>query len=78
MLKRALEYLGRDPQKSVKLFTLGLGLFAIGLAFIGLGYFYHHLWQLPGLAFLGAGCLISAWGYIGIFANRLLTMTNRF
>jgi hypothetical protein len=72
-----LSRLGQNPQLSVKRFVAGCGLFAVGLGFIALGYFYHHLWQVPGFMLLALGCLLAAWGYIGIFANRLLTIFQR-
>lgn len=76
-MKSILEKLGQNPQRSMAIFVKGLGLFAIGLCFIALGYFYHHLWQVVGIIILGCSCLIAAWGYIGIFANRLHTIFNR-
>ena len=72
-----LEKLGKDPQHSLSLFIKGLGFFVLGLVFVALGYFYHHLWQVLGIIFLTLGCFIAAWGYLGIFANRLLKIFNR-
>ena len=69
-MKKLLEKLGQDPQRSLTLFLRGLGLFVIGLAFIVLGYFYHYLWQIVGIIILAVACLLAAWGYLGIFANR--------
>lgn len=73
-MNKILEKLGQNPQRSLTLFLRGLGLFIIGLIFVGLGYFYHHLWQIVGIAVLGISCLIAAWGYLGIFANRWLNI----
>jgi hypothetical protein len=73
-VKLLLEKLGQDPQRSLSLFLRGLGLFAFGVCLIFLGYFYHHFWQIAGIAFLGLGIIFSIWGYAGIFANRLLNM----
>lgn len=75
--KAILEKLGQDPQHSMKIFMRGLGLFVIGALFVALGYYRHHLWQIPGLVLLVGGCLVAAWGYLGIFANRLLNIFNR-
>ena len=74
---KLLEKLGQNPQRSLTLFLRGLGLFVIGLIFVALGYFYHHLWQVIGVVILGLACLISAWGYLGIFANRWLNIIFR-
>ena len=74
---KLLEKLGQDPQRSLKLFLYGLGLFVIGLLFVALGYFHHHLWQIMGVIILALACLIAAWGYLGIFANRWLNIIYR-
>lgn len=74
---KLLEKLGQDPQRSLKLFLYGLGLFVIGLLFVALGYFHHHLWQIMGVVILAIACLIAAWGYLGIFANRWLNIIYR-
>lgn len=76
-MKKLLEKLGQNPQRSLTIFLRGLGLFVIGLMFIALGYFYHYLWQVIGIVVLALACIIAAWGYIGIFANRWLSMLNR-
>ena len=76
-MKSLLEKLGQDPKHSLTLFLKGLGFFIVGGLFIGLGYFHHYLWQIPGLILLSIGCLLAAWGYLGIFANRFLTSFNR-
>lgn len=76
-MKSLLEKLGQNPQRSLQIFLRGLGLFILSLGFIALGYFYHHLWQVVGLALLVIACLIAAWGYLGIFANRWLQILNR-
>ena len=76
-MKSLLEKLGQNPERSLSLFVRGLGLFAIGLGLIYIGKYHHHLWQIPGLFFLALGCIAAAWGYIGIFANRLLNIFNR-
>lgn len=72
-----LAKLGQNPQRSLSLFLRGLGLFVIGLLFIALGYFHHHLWQLPGLLILACACVMATWGYLGIFANRWFNILNR-
>jgi hypothetical protein len=76
-MKFILEKLGQDPQRSLSIFLRGLGLFAIGVIFIFVGYYHHHYWQMLGMGFLAIAVLISAYGYIGIFANRLLNITEK-
>ena len=72
-----LEKLGQNPQASLTLFLRGLGLFCFALALITLGYFHHHLWQVVGIVVLIIACCLSAWGYIGMFANRWLNILYR-
>ncbi len=72
-----LEKLGQNPKLSMTRFIQGIGLFVIGVLFIFLGYYQDHLWQMLGIFLLGLGCLFSAWGYIGLFANRLYHIFNR-
>ena len=72
-----LEKLGQNPQRSLQIFVRGLGLFVVSLLFIGLGYYHHYLWQIPGLILLVLACIIAAWGYIGIFANRWLKILSK-
>ena len=74
---KLLEKLGQNPQHSLTLFLRGLGLFIIGLSFIALGYFYHHLWQIIGIMTLILACLLAVYGYVGIFANRWLNILYR-
>jgi hypothetical protein len=74
---KLLEKIGQNPQYSLTLFLRGLGLFVIGLTFVTLGYFYHHLWQIIGIITLVLACLLSAYGYLGIFANRWLNILYR-
>jgi len=69
--------LGQDPKRSLTIFLRGLGLFVIGLMFIAIGYFYHHIWQIIGLIILAFSCVIAAWGYLGIFANRWFNILKR-
>lgn len=76
-MNNLLAKLGQDPQRSLSIFLRGLGLFALGLIFIGLGYFYHHLLQVIGILLLALACIIAAWGYVGIFANRWFNILNR-
>lgn len=71
-----LEKLGQDPKRSLLIFVRGLGLFIIGVILIFIGYYSHHYWQILGIVFLAIGILIAAYGYIGIFANRLLKITE--
>jgi len=74
---RILEYLGQDPQRSMKRFMIGLGFFICGLVFVYIGYVGSHEWQILGLALIGIGIALAVWGYLGIFANRLYHMLNR-
>ncbi len=76
-MNNLLAKLGQDPKRSLTIFLRGLGLFAFGLLFIGLGYFYHHLWQVIGIVVLAIACVLAIWGYIGIFANRWFYILNR-
>jgi hypothetical protein len=69
-----LEKLGQHPKNSLRLFLRGIGLFFIAVILIALGYFHHHLWQIAGVITLVLACCISAWGYIGMFANRWLNI----
>jgi hypothetical protein len=76
-MNNLLAKLGQDPKRSLSIFLTGLGLFAVGLVFIAIGYFYHHIWQMLGLLILVISCIIAAWGYLGIFANRWFNIINR-
>jgi hypothetical protein len=73
-----LAKLANNPQRSIKLFFVGLAFFALGGCFIFYGYHHHHYWQILGLVLLGIGIFFSTWGYIGLFAQRLLQMFNRY
>lgn len=77
MLIKILEKLGATPQQSLKHFLQGLALFALAMVFIAIGYFYQPLWQVFGLILLFLACLVSFWGYLGIFANRWLHILNK-
>jgi len=72
-----LAKLGQDPKRSLSIFLRGLGLFILGLSFIAIGYFNHHLWQIIGLIIITFACLIAAWGYLGIFVNRWFNILNK-
>jgi hypothetical protein len=76
-LNRLLEKLGQNPQRSLSFFMRGLGLFVIGALLIFVGYYFHHYWQIVGLCFLIPAILLAAYGYIGMFANRLLNIFQR-
>jgi len=76
-MNNLLAKLGQDPKRSLSIFLIGLGLFILGLFFIGLGYFNHHLWQIVGLIIITFACVIAAWGYLGIFANRWFNILNK-
>ena len=76
-IAKLFNFLGRDPQHSMKLFVRGLGLFVLGLIFIAVGNMNHHLWQVPGLFFLAFGILLAAWGYLGVFVHRMQRMLTK-
>jgi len=76
-MNNLLAFLGQDPKRSLIIFLRGLGLFALGLIFIALGYFHHHLWQVIGLVLLAIACALAVWGYLGLFANRWFNILNR-
>ncbi len=75
-MNNLLAKLGQDPKRSLSIFLRGLGLFILGMFFIAVGYFNHHLWQVVGLIIIALACLIAAWGYLGIFANRWFNILN--
>jgi hypothetical protein len=72
-----LSKLGQDPERSLSIFLRGLGLFVLGMVFIAIGYYYHYLWQIIGIIVIAFACLIAAWGYLGIFANRWYNILNK-
>lgn len=76
MLKTLLEKLGGDPKKSIFIFIKGVAIFAVGALLITLGYYHHHYWQMAGLVFIALGVVIAAYGYIGLFASRLLKVSR--
>jgi uncharacterized membrane protein YidH (DUF202 family) len=76
-MNNLLAKLGQDPKRSLSIFLTGFGLFILGLFFIAIGYFNHHLWQVVGLIIIAFSCLIAAWGYLGIFANRWFNILNK-
>ena len=76
-MNNILAKLGQDPKRSLSIFLTGLGLFVLGLLFIAIGYYNHYLWQTFGLIIITLACLIAAWGYLGIFANRWFNILNR-
>jgi len=76
-MNNLLAKLGQDPKRSLSIFLIGLGLFILGLFFIGIGYFNHHLWQIVGIIIITFACVIAAWGYLGIFANRWFNILNK-
>lgn len=76
-MNNIFEKVGQDPQRSLQFFMRGLGLFAIGVLLIFIGYYFHYYWQILGLCILVPAILLSAYGYIGIFANRLLNILQR-
>lgn len=62
---------GSTPQKSVKLFIIGLLQFFAGLILIYLAL-NTYLWlQIVGLVIMASGVLFALKGYLGILTNRL-------
>ena len=76
-MNNLLAKLGQDPKRSLSIFLVGFGLFTLGLVFIAIGYFYHHIWQIIGLSILALACSIAIWGYLGVFANRWFNILNK-
>jgi hypothetical protein len=76
-MNNLLAILGQNPKRSLSIFLSGLGLFSIGLVFIAIGYFYHHIWQMIGIFILAIACALAIWGYLGLFANRWFHILNR-
>ena len=76
-MNNLLAKLGQDPKRSLSIFLRGLGLFIFGMAFIVIGYFNHHLWQVVVLIIITCACLVAACGYLGIFANRWFYILNK-
>lgn len=72
-----LAKLGQDPKRSLSIFLRGFALFTLGIIFISIGYYHHHLWQVLGIFILAIACLTSLWGYLGIFANRWYNILNK-
>ena len=76
-MNNLLTKLGQDPKRSLSIFLTGLCLFILGLFFIVIGYYNHHLWQVVGIIIITFACIIAAWGYLGIFANRWFNILNK-
>lgn len=74
---KILEKLGQNPQRSLSIFMRGLDLFVIGILFIFGGHYFHYYWQVIGVCFLVFAILFAVYGYIGMFANRLLHIFYR-
>ena len=72
-----LQTLGQTPSKSFRYFILGVLFFAIGLGLVYFAVDLPEAVQITGLVFIGLGCILAIWGYIGIFSSRMLTMMNR-
>lgn len=62
---------GRNPQKSVQTFTIGLVSFLISIGLLYLGIDMHHSVQIVALVILVIAIAISVKGYIGIVSNRI-------
>ncbi|WP_404342075.1 hypothetical protein [Pseudoalteromonas mariniglutinosa] len=76
MLKQWIFRLGSHPKLSLKRFFRGVALFVLAVIFIALGYYYHYALQIVGLIILPMALFFTAWGYLGIFANRFSQVLN--
>lgn len=72
-----LQKLGAAPNVSFRYFLIGLLCFIIGIAIFFSSEYVNELKLAVSLTFIGIGCLLAIWGYLGIFSARLLTMMNR-
>lgn len=70
-LQRTLVRWGENPKRSVRFFIIGLCLFVLGVVGLYLGANVWIWWQIPAVAIMFAGVLITLKGYLGIVANRL-------
>ncbi|GAB3000920.1 hypothetical protein [Psychrosphaera aestuarii] len=70
-LQRILVRRGENPQRSVRFFLAGLFCFVLGIAGLYLGASAWIWWQIPGIALMIIGVLVTLYGYVGIVANRL-------
>ena len=77
-LKHLSYRLGANPKRSLRIFLIGLALFAFGTWLIYQGYLGNHLWQVPGISLILIGICFSIYGYIGIFANRWSQFMDRY
>lgn len=77
MLKQLVYRAGSHPQRSLKAFFAGIGLFVAGLA--GLYANQDPQSWLARLAVVSIciGVPVAAYGYVGIFANRWAQILNR-
>ena len=71
MLKQSIYKLGSDSKRSLRLFFIGLGLFALAGGFIALGYYQQYWYQTIGIVIAIPALYFMAWGYVGILANRI-------
>ncbi|WKE65868.1 hypothetical protein PVT67_01010 [Gallaecimonas kandeliae] len=76
-MRQLLYRLGSNPRRSLRRFLSGFGLFMLGLFFIYMGAKGQPLLQVPGLVLGGGGFGLAAWGYLGIFCNRLSQFLDR-
>ncbi len=76
-LQRTLVRLGSDPQRSVRLFLIGLGFFIVSVAGFYLGAATIMRIQIPAALLMLVGIGFAIKGYIGIFANRIAFFRNQ-
>ena len=70
MALRLLYRLGANVHRSWRIFALGLALAALAGLSIYYGYYNHFHFQTLGLVILVPAVLCTAYGYLGILANR--------
>lgn len=70
-MKHWIHRLGRRPSQSLWCFKVGIGLFALSLSLIFAGAYHWLGWQVLGLCISPVAIGFSAWGYVGILANRI-------
>lgn len=70
MIRQLIYKIGANPKRSARIFFVGLLINAIAAAFIALGYYHQHWYQMIGLGIAVPGVLVMAYGYLGILANR--------
>jgi len=76
-LKIAIYRLAKYPQQSLRVFFVGILMFAMGLGALWLNQQHDNWLAQVGVVTICLGLLISACGWVGIFAHRLAQIINR-